>query len=154
MNDDNDKSEQLTAHLETRVTPTFRKRVDELAKKEGRNLAGMVRTLLQVAAPAREAATPTSQVKGFPERMAQIARWLKRLTERERAAIYGRYGIGGEKLTLQDLAKVMKITRERVRQVQAVAMYKLELVGVTEDDLLTLSMITQMSPATCVKDGA
>lgn len=39
--------EKLTAHLETRVTPAFRQRVDALAKKERRNRAGMVRRLIE-----------------------------------------------------------------------------------------------------------
>jgi len=52
---------------------------------------------------------------------------LKTLTYREREIIKLRYGIGGGyAYTLAEVAKIFKVTRERVRQVEAKAMRKLQ----------------------------
>jgi RNA polymerase primary sigma factor len=52
---------------------------------------------------------------------------LKTLTYREREIIKLRYGIGdGYTYTLEEVGKIFKVTRERVRQVEAKALRKLK----------------------------
>lgn len=53
---DNDKPEQLTFHLETRVTLKFWDRVDALAKQQKRTRAGMVRVLIEAGMDSLEPA--------------------------------------------------------------------------------------------------
>jgi len=51
---------------------------------------------------------------------------LKTLTYREREIIKLRYGIGdGYTYTLEEVGRIFKVTRERVRQVEAKALHKL-----------------------------
>ena len=48
------------------------------------------------------------------------------LTERERAVLILRYGLGGEApKTLEEVGKIFKVTRERIRQIEAKAIRKL-----------------------------
>jgi RNA polymerase primary sigma factor len=52
---------------------------------------------------------------------------LKTLTYREREILKLRYGIGdGYTYTLEEVGKIFKVTRERVRQVEAKAIRKLQ----------------------------
>src|SRR6185436_1880863 len=52
---------------------------------------------------------------------------LKSLTYREREIIKLRYGIGdGYTYTLEEVGRIFKVTRERVRQVEAKALKKLQ----------------------------
>lgn len=69
-----------------------------------------------------------------PERMADIAQLretfakvLKTLTPRERRIIELRFGfINGYEYTLEEIGRIMHITRERVRQIESKAMDKLQ----------------------------
>ena len=64
-----------------------------------------------------------------PEEMlkAKIDLVLKTLTYREREIIKLRYGIGdGYTYTLEEVGRIFKVTRERVRQVEAKAIRKLQ----------------------------
>jgi RNA polymerase primary sigma factor len=57
----------------------------------------------------------------------RIEHVLKTLTYREREIIKLRYGIGdGHTYTLEEVGKIFKVTRERVRQVEAKAIRKLQ----------------------------
>ena len=57
----------------------------------------------------------------------QIVARLKRLTFREREIIKLRYGIpNGETYTLEEIGRIFKVTRERVRQIEAKAIRKLQ----------------------------
>jgi RNA polymerase nonessential primary-like sigma factor len=60
--------------------------------------------------------------------MAQLlARGLTQLRPREREVLAGRYGLAGrEPETLEDLAARLRLTRERVRQIQQEALLKLK----------------------------
>lgn len=50
---------------------------------------------------------------------AELARWLNRLTEKQREVIERRFGLHGrERATLEQVGKAMGVTRERVRQIQ------------------------------------
>ena len=52
---------------------------------------------------------------------------MKTLTYREREIIKLRYGIGdGYTYTLEEVGRIFKVTRERVRQVEAKAIRKLQ----------------------------
>jgi RNA polymerase primary sigma factor len=69
--------------------------------------------------PAETAATET-----LKQRIEQV---LKSLTYREREIIKLRYGIGdGSTCTLEEVGRIFKVTRERVRQVEAKALRKLQ----------------------------
>ncbi len=52
---------------------------------------------------------------------------ILRLNQREQVILYYRYGIGGPDHTLEELASVFGVTRERIRQIQARAEEKLQV---------------------------
>lgn len=55
---------------------------------------------------------------------------LKSLTQREREVIILRFGLDGNRAkTLDEVAKIFRITRERIRQIEAKAMIKLQKPG-------------------------
>jgi len=57
----------------------------------------------------------------------KIERLLKTLTYREREIIRLRYGLGdGYTYTLEEVGRIFKVTRERVRQIEAKAVRKLQ----------------------------
>ena len=54
--------------------------------------------------------------------------WLAELNERQRTVIERRYGLNGRDVaTLEELAREIGVTRERVRQIQAEALEKLRV---------------------------
>ena len=54
---------------------------------------------------------------------AWVKQWLDELSERQREVIERRYGLNGHEVaTLEQLAGTLKVTRERVRQIQAEAL--------------------------------
>jgi RNA polymerase nonessential primary-like sigma factor len=57
---------------------------------------------------------------------AWVRQWLDELNERQRAVIERRYGLNDHEVaTLEELARDLSLTRERVRQIQAEALDKL-----------------------------
>ena len=57
----------------------------------------------------------------------KLEKVLETLTFREREIIKLRYGIGdGYTYTLEEVGKIFKVTRERVRQIEAKAVRKLQ----------------------------
>ena len=57
----------------------------------------------------------------------RIAEVLKTLTYREREILKLRYGVGdGYTYTLEEVGRIFKVTRERVRQVESKAIRKLQ----------------------------
>lgn len=57
---------------------------------------------------------------------ATLEKLLELLTERERQIIWRRFGLGGEKMeTLENIGKSFRVTRERVRQIERLAVSKL-----------------------------
>jgi len=71
-----------------------------------------------------EAPASTASNEMLKDRIEQV---LKSLTYREREIIKLRYGIGdGYTYTLEEVGRIFKVTRERVRQVEAKAIRKLQ----------------------------
>ncbi len=67
--------------------------------------------------------------------------WLDQLSDRQRSVIERRYGLNGSEIqTLEQLAKDLKLTRERVRQIQLEALSSLRRMlrrdGLSKDVLL------------------
>ena len=60
-------------------------------------------------------------------RRREVRRAIASLPERERRIIELRFGVGGEPQALEAIGKELGITRERVRQLEAEALQKLEL---------------------------
>ncbi len=56
----------------------------------------------------------------------EVLDMLKELDERERAIVIARFGLDGSKsMTLEVIGKKFKVTRERIRQIQNIALHKL-----------------------------
>jgi len=55
-----------------------------------------------------------------------ISKTLKKLSYREREIIKLRYGLGVDSCSLEEVAEIFKVTRERVRQIEAKAMRKMQ----------------------------
>jgi RNA polymerase primary sigma factor len=73
---------------------------------------------------AAENPTETANQEMLRDRIEQV---LRTLTYREREIIKLRYGIGdGYTYTLEEVGRIFKVTRERVRQVEAKAIRKLQ----------------------------
>jgi RNA polymerase nonessential primary-like sigma factor len=70
-----------------------------------------------------------------------IRQWLAELSDRQRQVIERRYGLNGSEVaTLEELARELSVTRERVRQIQSEALEKLRarlrVHGLSRDALL------------------
>jgi RNA polymerase nonessential primary-like sigma factor len=70
-----------------------------------------------------------------------IKQWLTELSDRQRRVIERRYGLNGRDVaTLEQLARELDVTRERVRQIQAEALdrlrARLRVHGFSRDALL------------------
>jgi RNA polymerase sigma factor (sigma-70 family) len=65
-----------------------------------------------------------------PDRLlaAELAGLLKHLTERERTVVCSRYGIGGRQRMLREVAPLLGVTAERVRQIEQNSLAKLRAV--------------------------
>jgi RNA polymerase nonessential primary-like sigma factor len=86
-------------------------------------------------APTPELVLHNSEIEDW------IRQWLGELTERQRRVIERRYGLNGREVaTLEELARELEVTRERVRQIQAEALDKLRarlrVHGFSRDALL------------------
>ena len=64
--------------------------------------------------------------KTSDEVRATVSKIMRRLSYREREIIKLRYGLGdGYKYTLEEVAHIFKVTRERIRQVEKKALAKI-----------------------------
>jgi len=69
-------------------------------------------------------------------RDAMLAAWMKHLSDKEREVVRLRYGLGTREdpWTLEEIGQHMGVTRERIRQIQVVALQKLRSM-VDHDDI-------------------
>jgi RNA polymerase sigma-32 factor len=88
---------------------------------EGKELTHL--DLLQEESPNQEEVLAHEQEKGLREREVQKA--LKRLSEKEVFIIKNRI-MSDEPLTLQEIGSQLKLSRERVRQIESEALKKLK----------------------------
>jgi RNA polymerase primary sigma factor len=61
----------------------------------------------------------------------QLPRLLAALTDSERIVISGRFGLGGPEQTLRALGEHLGVSAERVRQIERLALEKLQVAGTT-----------------------
>jgi len=72
-----------------------------------------------------EAQTPFDQLRD-QNLLNEVGNLLTVLDEREKKIIFSRFGLGGEKpQTLDEVGKKFRVTRERIRQLQQIALQKL-----------------------------
>lgn len=84
-----------------------------------------------LAAPTSERDESSSALP--PAEAERLGLWLSRLTERQRAVMQRRFGLGGAPVqTLAEIGRDLGITRERARQIQEEAMKKLRKLS--QDD--------------------
>jgi RNA polymerase primary sigma factor len=78
--------------------------------------------------------TESPEEQTFQElRRAQLQRLLKHLRDKERAVISARFGLDGhEALTLEQTGAALGLTRERIRQIEQVALRRLKLLAANE----------------------
>jgi RNA polymerase nonessential primary-like sigma factor len=70
--------------------------------------------------PSPELVLHNTEIEGW------IKQWLDELSDRQREVIERRYGLAGHEVaTLEQLARTLGVTRERVRQIQSEALEKL-----------------------------
>ena len=61
--------------------------------------------------------------------MDHLHDWVDTLTDKQREVLMHRYGLGnGDEETLEEVGKMLGVTRERVRQIQAGALHSLRLI--------------------------
>ena len=90
--------------------------------------------------PSQDPPPPDAQLARH-ELESLLKQWLAQLSERQRRVIERRYGLSdGEPATLDALAAEFRVTRERVRQIQAEAMEQLRAIlrrrGVSKSELI------------------
>ena len=86
-----------------------------------------VRELTNRAATLRRLPAPTDNALMALDMRSAIQKILKTLSYREREIIKLRYGLGdGLTYTMEEVGYIFKVTRERVRQIEAKALRKLQ----------------------------
>ena len=78
----------------------------------------------------------------FTENFRIIKQAINKLQDREKYILYNRFGIGVEKKTLKDLAAELQITRERVRQIEMMALNRIRV----ELSLINKDMQQELGP--------
>ena len=73
---------------------------------------------------SRQTITPETQVQAI-EFKATLREQLTKLRPREERVIRMRFGIDCEEMTLEEIGKIFKVTREVIRQIEAKALRKL-----------------------------
>ncbi|HXB97754.1 MAG TPA: RNA polymerase sigma factor RpoD/SigA [bacterium] len=82
----------------------------------------------------QDLSTESPEEQTFQElRRGQLERLLKHLREKERAVISARFGLDGrDPLTLEQTGEALGLTRERIRQIEQVALRRLKLLAANE----------------------
>jgi RNA polymerase nonessential primary-like sigma factor len=69
--------------------------------------------------------SPYDTVEGI-KRRDEIVKWMKQLKVKERTVIRLRFGLdGGQPMSLEEIGKVLDLTRQRVAQIESAALTKL-----------------------------
>ena len=98
--------------------------------------------LLSIGESIADENTPAPDLRLESEEIAQhVRQWLSQLSERHRCVIERRYGLNGSDIqTLEQLARNLCLTRERVRQIQIEALASLRKIlrraGMSRETLL------------------
>ena len=98
--------------------------------------------MLSVGESIADENTPGPDIRLENEEVARhVQTWLAQLSERHRSVIERRYGLNGLEIqTLEQLARNLNLTRERVRQIQIEALASLRKIlrrrGMSRDTLL------------------
>ncbi len=98
--------------------------------------------LLSVGDAVVDENNPTPDMKFEESEIQQwVHKWMGHLSERQITVMEGRYGLNGHEIqTLTQLSKALKLTRERVRQIQMEALERLHTIlqndGVSVRDVL------------------
>ena len=133
-------SKQLVQELGREPTVEELAQASEVSLDEAKRVLKMARTPVSLDKPVGdgedsymgdfiEAPNDQSPVSVAAQEMLkdQITQVLKTLTYREREIIKLRYGLGdGYTYTLEEVGRIFKVTRERVRQIEAKAVRKLQ----------------------------
>lgn len=79
------------------------------------------------AATQETRGNPTLEIHAQDDRISKISRILKKLDDREKQIIIGRFGLdhNREPLTLKEVGAELGVTKERIRQIEARALNKL-----------------------------
>ena len=79
------------------------------------------------AATQETRGNPTLELHAQDDRISKISRILKKLDDREKQIIIGRFGLDHtrEPLTLKEVGAELGVTKERIRQIEARALNKL-----------------------------
>ena len=126
----------METHSDREPTPEDVAHLIERSPQEVRRLVALNERIASLDAPleidpllsvgeslADERCIPPDVRLESTEMEARIRDWLSQLTERQRSVIERRYGLNGsEILTLEQLARDLNLTRERVRQIQLEAL--------------------------------
>jgi RNA polymerase nonessential primary-like sigma factor len=144
----------METHSDREPTPEDVAHLIERSPQEVRRLVALNERMASLDAPleidpllsvgeslADERCVPPDVRLESTEMEARIRDWLSQLTERQRSVIERRYGLNGsEILTLEQLARDLNLTRERVRQIQLEALTCLRRIlrrhGLSKDVLL------------------
>jgi RNA polymerase nonessential primary-like sigma factor len=98
--------------------------------------------LLSIGESIADENTPAPDTRLESEEIAEhVSEWLSQLSERHRSVIERRYGLNGSDIqTLEQLARNLCLTRERVRQIQIEALSSLRKIlrraGLSRETLL------------------
>jgi RNA polymerase nonessential primary-like sigma factor len=98
--------------------------------------------MLSIGESIADENTPAPDLRLESEQIAKyVCEWLSQLCERHRCVIERRYGLNGSDIqTLEQLARNLNLTRERVRQIQIEALASLRKIlrraGMSRDTLL------------------
>ncbi len=92
------------------------------------------------AVTQEERANPAVEENLQQDRLSKIQRVLKRLDERERRIIVGRFGLdhSREPRTLKEVGAELGVTKERIRQIEARALTKLRIAAQEEKIVLDM----------------